>query len=133
MSRCRTEIDRQIEVWNCLTRNTAKRLYDDVIEKIISIISIPASEASCCCERTFSRHKRICGSDRQIANGHRFTCSREDRKTVLRLYFSPSDGRRAHSELLCGGGVRHEINRADGCFGTRRTVSETVRRRTNTS
>jgi hypothetical protein len=34
-------------------------VYDDIVEKIISIISIPASEASC--ERSFSRRKRIMG------------------------------------------------------------------------
>jgi hypothetical protein len=38
------EIDRQIEIWNFLAGNTPKRLDDDIIEQIISIISIPVSE-----------------------------------------------------------------------------------------
>jgi hypothetical protein len=38
------DIDRQIEIWNFLAGNTPKRLDDDIIEKIISIISIPVSE-----------------------------------------------------------------------------------------
>jgi hypothetical protein len=49
--------EKQIELWNFLARNTPERPYDDIISKIISIISIPASEASC--ERSFSRQKRI--------------------------------------------------------------------------
>jgi hypothetical protein len=60
------EIDRQIEIWNFLARNTPKRLYDDIIEKIISIISIPVSEASY--ERRFSRRKRFMGHSRVRSN-----------------------------------------------------------------
>jgi hypothetical protein len=41
-------------------------VYDDIVEKIISIISIPASEASC--ERSFSRQKRIMGHSRVKSN-----------------------------------------------------------------
>jgi hypothetical protein len=55
-------IDKRIELWNHLARNTSERPYDHVVEKIISIISIPASEASC--QRSFSRQKRIMGHSR---------------------------------------------------------------------
>jgi hypothetical protein len=59
-------IDKQIELWNFLARNSSQRVYDDIIAKIISIISIPASEASC--ERSFSRQKRIMGHSRVRSN-----------------------------------------------------------------
>jgi hypothetical protein len=52
-------IDKQIELWNFLSRNAPERPSDQVVDKIISIISIPASEASC--ERSLSRRKRIMG------------------------------------------------------------------------
>jgi hypothetical protein len=69
MCKCRDAapgIDKQIEIWNVLARNSPKRLYDDIIQKIMLIISIPASEASC--ERTFSRQKAIMGHSRVRSN-----------------------------------------------------------------
>jgi hypothetical protein len=60
-------IEKQVELWNYLARNTPGRPYDQVVDKIISIISIPASEASC--ERSFSRQKRIMGHSRVTSNG----------------------------------------------------------------
>jgi hypothetical protein len=55
-------IDKQIELWNFLSRNAPERPYDQVVDKIISIISIPASETSC--ERSLSRQKGIMGHSR---------------------------------------------------------------------
>jgi hypothetical protein len=60
------EIAKQVELWNFLARNSPGRMYDDIVEKIISIISIPASEASC--ERSFSLQKRIMGYSRVRSN-----------------------------------------------------------------
>jgi hypothetical protein len=60
IARCRTtppSIDKQVELWNFLARLTPDHRYDDLVTKVISIISIPASEATC--ERTLSRQKRI--------------------------------------------------------------------------
>jgi hypothetical protein len=59
-------IDKQIGLWNYLERNTPERPYVHIVDKIISIISIPASEASC--ERSFSRQKRIMGHSRVGSN-----------------------------------------------------------------
>jgi hypothetical protein len=56
------ETAKQVELWSFLARNSSERVYDDIIEKIISIISISASEASC--ERSFSPQKRIMGHSR---------------------------------------------------------------------
>jgi hypothetical protein len=56
------ETAKQVELSNFLARNSPERMYDDLVEKSISIISIPASEASC--ERSFSRQKRIMGHSR---------------------------------------------------------------------
>jgi hypothetical protein len=58
IARCRSTpsaIDRQVELWNFLARQTPDHRYDDLVTKVISIISIPASETSC--ERTLSRQK----------------------------------------------------------------------------
>jgi hypothetical protein len=60
------ETAKQVELWNFLVRNSPECVYDDIVEKIISIISIPASEASC--ERSFSRQKRIMGHSRVKSN-----------------------------------------------------------------
>jgi hypothetical protein len=60
LTRChRTEsqISRQVELWNYLAARRGDHAYDDIAKKIISIISIPASEASC--ERSLSRQKRL--------------------------------------------------------------------------
>jgi hypothetical protein len=60
IARCRSTpsaIDKQVELWNFLAKLTPDHRYDDWVTKVISIISIPASEASC--ERTLSRQKRI--------------------------------------------------------------------------
>jgi hypothetical protein len=60
IARCRTapsSIDRQVELWNYFARLAPDHRYDDIVTKVISIISIPASEASC--ERAFSRQKRV--------------------------------------------------------------------------
>jgi hypothetical protein len=60
IARCRTtppSIDKQVELWNFLARLTPDHRYDDLVTKVISIISVPASEGSC--ERTLSRQKRI--------------------------------------------------------------------------
>jgi hypothetical protein len=68
-SRCQDTqagIDKQIELWNFLSRNAPGRPYDQVVERIIWIISIPASEASC--ERSFSAQKRIMGESRFNSN-----------------------------------------------------------------
>jgi hypothetical protein len=39
--------DKLIEHWNLLARNSPQHICNDIIEKILSIISIAASEASC--------------------------------------------------------------------------------------
>jgi hypothetical protein len=52
------ETAKQVELENFLARNSPERVYDDIVEKIIFIISISASEASCEC--SLSRQKRIC-------------------------------------------------------------------------
>jgi hypothetical protein len=59
-------IDKQIGPWNFVSRNAPGRPYDQVVAKIISVISIPASEASC--ERNFSPQKRIMGHSRVNTN-----------------------------------------------------------------
>jgi hypothetical protein len=60
VSKCRDwnpETAKQVELWNFLARNSPEHMYDDIVKKIVPIISIPASEASC--ERSFSGQKRI--------------------------------------------------------------------------
>jgi hypothetical protein len=59
-------IDKQVELWNFVSRNAPGWSYDQVVEKIISVTSIPASEASR--ERSFSRQKRIMGHSRVNSN-----------------------------------------------------------------
>jgi hypothetical protein len=41
------EIATQVALWKLLTRNSSERVYDDIVEKIISIVSMAALEASC--------------------------------------------------------------------------------------
>jgi hypothetical protein len=57
-----SSIDKQVELWNSLALNDVNHSFDDLVGMVISIISIPASEASC--ERSFSRQKRIMGHHR---------------------------------------------------------------------
>jgi hypothetical protein len=60
IARCRSTpsaIDKPVELWNFLARRTPDHRYDDLVTKVISIISIPASETSCV--RTLSRQKRV--------------------------------------------------------------------------
>jgi thiol-disulfide isomerase/thioredoxin len=60
IGRCRRtspKIDKQVELWNYLAQSEVGRVYNDIAAIAISIISIPASEASC--ERSFSRQKRL--------------------------------------------------------------------------
>jgi hypothetical protein len=60
VARCRstpTEIASQVQLWNFLAAGRGDRAYDDIAQKVISIITIPASEASC--ERSLSRQKRL--------------------------------------------------------------------------
>jgi hypothetical protein len=69
VSRCQDRqaaINKQIELWNFLSRNAPERPYDRVVDKIILILSIPASEASC--KRSFSRQLRIMGHLRVNSN-----------------------------------------------------------------
>jgi hypothetical protein len=59
-ARCRRtspQIDKQVELWNYTAGLGRDRMFDDIAAIVISIISIPASEASC--ERSFSRQKRL--------------------------------------------------------------------------
>jgi hypothetical protein len=51
------DIDKQVELWNWMKYKSEDRISDQFTQKVISILSIPASEASC--ERSFSRQKRI--------------------------------------------------------------------------
>jgi hypothetical protein len=56
-------IDRQVELWNFLALDTPEcRKFAPLVETILTIITIPASEASC--ERSLSRQKRIMGHQR---------------------------------------------------------------------
>jgi hypothetical protein len=60
IARCRrtpTEIASQVQLWNFVAAGRGDRAYDDIAQKVISIITIPASEASC--ERSLSRQKRL--------------------------------------------------------------------------
>lgn len=56
----------EVELWNWVKYMIPGRICDQVVAKVISIISIPASEASC--ERSFSRQKRIMGHLRTTSN-----------------------------------------------------------------
>jgi hypothetical protein len=59
LARCRRTpagIAKQVELWNYVARSTSDHQYDDLATKVISLIAIPTSEASC--ERTLSRQKR---------------------------------------------------------------------------
>jgi hypothetical protein len=69
LARCRrtpATIGKQAELWNYLARSRFDHAYDDIVTKVISIISIPASEA--CCERSLSRQKRLMGHFRARSN-----------------------------------------------------------------
>jgi hypothetical protein len=57
----------EVELWNWLKFMIPDRTSDRVTAKVISIVSIPASEASC--ERSFSRQKRIMGRLRTNSKG----------------------------------------------------------------
>jgi hypothetical protein len=57
-----SSIEKQVELWNSLAMNEVNHSFDDLVRTVISVISIPASEASC--ERCFSRQKRIMGHHR---------------------------------------------------------------------
>jgi hypothetical protein len=50
-------INKLVELWSCMKYKSEDRISDQFTQKVISILSIPTSEASC--ERGFSRHKRI--------------------------------------------------------------------------
>jgi hypothetical protein len=50
-------IQQEVELWNWMKYTSQGRISDQFALKVISIVSIPASEASC--ERSFSRQKRI--------------------------------------------------------------------------
>jgi hypothetical protein len=75
-------IGEQIELWNFVSRNAPGGPYDQVVEKIISVISIPASEPSC--ERSFSRQKRIMGHSRVNSNRDLF-------RAIFQLKGGPSE------------------------------------------
>jgi hypothetical protein len=84
IARCRTtppSIDKQVELWHFLARLTPDHHYDDLVTKVISIISIPASEASC--ERTLSRQKRI------ITHMRARSCPELARARLAFLEFNP--------------------------------------------
>lgn len=69
VAKCRNtpgDIERQVELWNWLQLMAHDRIDGEVAAKIISIVSIPASEASC--ERSLSRQKRIMGHFRAKSN-----------------------------------------------------------------
>jgi hypothetical protein len=69
IAKCRNtpgDIERQVELWNWLKFMAQGRISDQVVAKVISIVSIPASEASC--ERSLSRQKRIMGHFRVKSN-----------------------------------------------------------------
>jgi hypothetical protein len=51
------DIKNEVELWNWIKYRSEGRIRDHFAQKVISIITIPASEASC--ERSFSRQKRI--------------------------------------------------------------------------
>jgi hypothetical protein len=76
--------EKQIELWTYLARMFQDHLFDDLAAKVISIVTIRASESSC--ERTFSRQKRI------IAHS-RIRSSPELVRAGLALEFSPSPPR----------------------------------------
>jgi hypothetical protein len=56
-SRIIASMGRQVELWNFFAGTQPDHAFDDIAKKVISIITIPASEASC--ERSFSRQKRL--------------------------------------------------------------------------
>jgi hypothetical protein len=56
----------EVEVWNWVKFTLPERIGDQVAAKVISILSIPASEASC--ERSLSHQKRIMGHLRTTSN-----------------------------------------------------------------
>jgi hypothetical protein len=50
ISKCRnydSEIELQVELWHWMKYNAGGRIHDQFVAKVISILSIPASEASC--------------------------------------------------------------------------------------
>jgi hypothetical protein len=61
-SKASPDVNRQVELWNRLGFEAQDRTVRKITGKIISIVAIPASEASC--ERALSRQKRIRGHSR---------------------------------------------------------------------
>jgi hypothetical protein len=80
--KCSPDIGRQVRLWNRMALDFPDPIVKVIADKIISIISIPASEASC--ERSFSRQKRIMGHFRAKSCGDlllaRFTFDSEEIK-----------------------------------------------------
>jgi hypothetical protein len=69
IAKCRNtpgDIEMQVELWNWLKFMINGRITGQVAAKVISIVSIPASEASC--ERSISHQKRILGHFRVKSN-----------------------------------------------------------------
>jgi hypothetical protein len=65
VSRCPdtpVEIHESIKLWTFVSRNAQEHPYEHVVNRILSIVSIPASKASR--ERSFFRQKRITGHSR---------------------------------------------------------------------
>jgi hypothetical protein len=90
-------IEKPIELWNYLIRNTSGRPYDQKVYKIISIISISASDARC--EQSFSRQKGIMGNSGVTSNGD-----------LLRARFLLKDGPRESRHFLITSVVRVFLN-----------------------
>jgi hypothetical protein len=69
IAKCRNtpgDIGMQVELWNWLKFMGNGRITSQVAATVVSIVSIPASEASC--ERSLSRQKRILGHFRVNSN-----------------------------------------------------------------
>jgi hypothetical protein len=91
------EVDKQIGLWNSLARNTPEQSYEHVVDKIILIISIPASKAIC--ERSCSSQKRTMGHGRVASN-----------RDLLRARFLVEGGSREQRYFLINSIVRGSLN-----------------------
>jgi hypothetical protein len=69
IAKCRDtcgSVEKEVELWNWMKYTSQGRINEQLTLKVISIVSIPASEASC--ERSFSRQKRIMNHLRTRSN-----------------------------------------------------------------